>query len=160
MTRAVLGGVLAATLLATPAVAQTSSWNGLSDRFQIDTGYFRLNSDTRLRYNGSANVDFERDLGVDENVDTFWVDGTWRVGRRHQLKLGYTQLNRDRADFALERDFSWGGEDYKAGLSATTSTALSRRCSLMKLMCRKGASAGRSRRRWLASLLTRTPCGF
>lgn len=122
MTRAVLGGILAATLLATPAVAQTSSWNGLSDRFQIDTGYFRLTADTRLRYNGSANIDFERDLDVDENVDTFWVDGTWRVGRRHQLKLGYTRLSRERAGFTLERDFTWGGETYEAGLSADTST--------------------------------------
>jgi hypothetical protein len=122
--KAVFGGVLAASLLTSPAFAESPSgtWNGLSDRFQIDTGYFRLNSDTRLRYNGSANVDFERDLGVDENVDTFWVDGTWRVGRRHQLKLGYTRLSRERAGFTLEREFTWGGETYEAGLSADTST--------------------------------------
>ena len=125
--RAVFGGVLAAILFVSPAFAESSSgtWNGLSDRFQIDTGYFRLTADTQLRYNGapgSGDISFEDDLGVDKNVDTFWVDATWRVGRRHQLKLGYTQLNRDRADFALERDFTWGGEDYKAGLSASTST--------------------------------------
>jgi len=125
--RAVFSGALAAALLVSPAFAQSSSgtWNGLSDRFQIDTGYFRLTADTQLRYNGapgSGDISFEDDLGVDKNVNTFWVDGTWRVGRRHQLKLGYTRLSRDRADFALERDFTWGGEDYKAGLSATTST--------------------------------------
>jgi hypothetical protein len=125
--RAVFGGVLAASLLVSPAFAQSSSgtWNGLSDRFQIDTGYFRLTAHTQLRYNGapgSGDISFEDDLGVDKNVNTFWVDGTWRVGRRHQLKMGYTRLNRDRADFALERDFTWGGETYKAGLSASTST--------------------------------------
>ena len=125
--RAVFGGVLAASLLVSPAFAQVSSgnWNGLSDRFQIDTGYFRLTADTQLRYNGapgSGDINFERDLGVDKNVDTFWMDGTWRLGRRHQLKLGYTRLNRDRADFELERDFTWGGETYEAGLSANTST--------------------------------------
>ena len=125
--KAVFGGVLAASLLVSPAFAQVSSgnWNGLSDRFQIDTGYFRLAADTRLRYDGapgSGDISFEDDLGIDENVDTFWVDGTWRVGRRHQLKLGYTRLNRDRADFALERDLTWGGETYEAGLSADTST--------------------------------------
>jgi len=125
--RAVLGAVLAASLFASPVCAESTSgsWNGLSDRFQIDTGYFRLTADTQLRYNGapgSGDISFEDDLGVDKNVNTFWVDGTWRVGRRHQLKLGYTRLSRDRADFALERDFTWGGEDYKAGLSASTST--------------------------------------
>jgi len=125
--KAVFGSVLAASLLASPTFAQSSpgNWNGLSDRFQIDTGYFRLSADTRLRYDGapgSGDISFEDDLGIDENANTFWVDGTWRVGRRHQLKLGYTRLNRDRADFELERDFTWGGETYKAGLSANTST--------------------------------------
>ena len=125
--KAVLGGVLAAILVAFPAFAESSSgaWNGLSDRFQIDTGYFRLTANTILRYNGgqgTGDVDFENDLGIDKNVDTFWVDGTWRVGRRHQLKLAYTQLNRDRADYTLGRDFTWGGQTYNAGLSATTTS--------------------------------------
>jgi hypothetical protein len=127
LTRAVLGGVLAASLLASPTFAQSSSgtWNGLSDRFQIDTGYFRLGTETNLRFNGapgSGDINLEDDLGVDDNVDTFWVDATWRVGRRHQLKLGYTRLDRDRKGFELERDFTWGGVDYEAGLSANTST--------------------------------------
>ena len=58
MMRAVLGGVLAASLLVSPAFAQSSSgtWNGLHDRFQIDTGYFRLSADTQLRYNGGAGL--------------------------------------------------------------------------------------------------------
>jgi predicted porin len=55
-------------------------------------------------------------------VNTFWVDGTWRVGRRHQLNLGYTRLDRDRADFEIQRTFTWGGETYEAGLQASTST--------------------------------------
>ena len=52
--RGVIGGILAAGLLVSPAFAQSSpaTWNGLSDRFQIDTGYFRLSADTVLRYNG------------------------------------------------------------------------------------------------------------
>ncbi len=44
------------------------------------------------------------------------------MGRRHQLKVGYTRLNRDRADHTLQRDFEWGGETYNAGLSADTTT--------------------------------------
>jgi hypothetical protein len=124
--RTVIGGVLAAALAAAPAFAQSSgTWNDLPDRFQIDTGYFRMSANTVLRYNGprggSGEVDFEEDLGLDPTVDTFWVDGRWRVGRRHQLQLGFTQSNRTTQDYTLERDFTWGGQVYNAGLSATTS---------------------------------------
>jgi hypothetical protein len=125
--KAVIGGILAAGLLVPPAYAQSSptTWNGLSDRFQIDTGYFRISANTVLRYDGeqgSGDVGFEKDLGVDQNVDTFWLDATWRLGRRHKLKLAYTGLSRDRGDYTLQRDFTWGGETYAAGLSASTST--------------------------------------
>jgi hypothetical protein len=125
--RTVLGGILATGLLVSPAFAQSSGpWNGLSDRFQIDTGYFRLTADTVLRFNGeqgTGDVSLEKDLGVDKNVNTFWVDGTWRVGRRHQLKLSFTRFTRDRGDYSIQRDFTWGGETYNAGLSATTTSS-------------------------------------
>jgi len=117
-------GLVTAGLLTAPAYSQTASTD-LPDRFQVDSGYFRLNADTTLRYQGgpgSGDVNFEKDLGLDAAVDTFWVDGTWRVGRRHQLKLGYTRLNRDRNEYSLQRDFTWGGETYQAGLSADTTT--------------------------------------
>jgi hypothetical protein len=121
-----IGGVLGALLMAASAFPQSSSgsWNGLPDRFQIDTGYFRMSASTQLRYNGpgggSGEVDFEDDLGLDPTVNTFWVDGRWRVGRRHQLQLGFTQSRRETQDYRLERDFTWGGQVYNAGLSATT----------------------------------------
>jgi hypothetical protein len=122
--RAVIGGALAAGLLVSPALAQSSS--DLPDRFRVDTGYFRLNADTTLRYNGSqggsGDISFEDDLGQDQQVDTFWVDASWRLGRRHELKLSFTKVNRDRADYTLQREFTWGGETYNAGLSATSST--------------------------------------
>jgi len=126
--RTVIGALVAAALLASPAFAQSpSTWNDLPDRFQIDTGYFRLSADTVLRYNGaggtSGEIDFEQDLGLDEQVDTFWVDATWRVGRRHQLKLAFTRVTRERGGFTLQRDFTWGGQTYNAGLSATTTSA-------------------------------------
>jgi hypothetical protein len=127
MTRNILGAILAAGFLASPALAQSSgTWNGLSDRFQIDTGYFRIDSDTVLRFNGpgggGSDIDFETDLGIPAEVDTFWVDATWRVGRRHQLKLGYTQLDRERSGQTLQRDFEWGGETFNAGMNATSTT--------------------------------------
>ena len=120
---------VAAALAATPAFGQSSStgtWNGLPRTLQIDTGYFHLSADTVLRLNGpnggGGDVNFENDLGINPKVSTFWVDGTWHLGRRHQLKLSYTRVHRDRADYTLQRGFSWGGDDYSVGLSASTST--------------------------------------
>jgi hypothetical protein len=124
-----VGFALAACVLAGPALAQSPSgtWNDVPDRFQIDAGYFGIEANTVLRYNAGSGrngeVDFENDLGVSPDADTFWVDGTWRVGRRHQLKLAFTKLSRDRDDFALQRDFEWGGEAYTAGFTASSETS-------------------------------------
>jgi hypothetical protein len=120
--KAVVRAAVAALLLASPALAQTGD---LPDRFQIDAGYFNINANTVLRYNGaqgSGDVDFEKDLGIDSQANTFWVDGTWRLGRRHQVKLAVTTFNRSRGGHELQRDITWGGDVYNAGLTTDTST--------------------------------------
>ena len=126
--RTVCTAVVAACLLSSSAFAQsTTSWNDLPDRFQLDSGYFRLDASTVLRYNGpqggGGDVDFEQDLGMPSAVNTFWLDGSWRVGRRHQLKLAFTRLSRDHPDHTLQRDLVWGGKTYSAGLSATSTNS-------------------------------------
>lgn len=119
---------LAAGLLGAPAYAQSTAgtWNDLPDRFQLDAGYFRIDASSVLRYDsprgGAGEVDFEQDLGLEPTASTFWVDGTWRVGRRHQLKLAFTQLDRERSGNTLQRDIVWGGQTYEAGLSTTASS--------------------------------------
>jgi len=50
------------------------------------------------------------------------VDGTWRVGRRHQLKLSFTRTSRERGNYTLQRDFTWGGQAYTAGLNARSTS--------------------------------------
>jgi hypothetical protein len=123
---ALRAGVVLATaaVAAGPARAQSASgtWNGLPDRLQLDLGYFRLSPTTTLRFNPESgpgsDVDLERDLGFDDTANTFWLEGTWRIARRHSLRLGYTRLGRDVLDRTIQRDFSWGGETYNAGLSA------------------------------------------
>ena len=126
--KALLGAALAAGLVASPAFAQSSpaTWNGLPDRFQIDTGYFHLNADTKLSYNPGGqggDVSLEHDLGLQDQANTFWVHGAWRVARRHQVKLNFTRTSRDAADVTLSRDINWGGLVYNAGLSATSASS-------------------------------------
>ena len=70
--RTVLGAVFAVGLLASPAMAQSSygTWNDLPDRFQVDTGYFRLSPTTKLRYSpggsGGGEIELERDGSIIE----------------------------------------------------------------------------------------------
>ena len=126
--RSVVSAAVGAVLLAAPAWAQSSppTWNELPDRFQIDTGYFHIDASAKLRFQGGGGnqgeVDFENDLAASPTANTFWIDPTWRVGRRHQLKLSYTKLSRDGIDHPLQRDFVWGGETFNAGLVANSTT--------------------------------------
>jgi hypothetical protein len=122
--KTVLGGVLAASLLVSPAFAQSSTgnWNGLPDRFRIDAGYFGLTAESVLTFNG-ANVDFQKDIGLDKNVSTFWVEGNWRPWRRHEFELTFTRTSQSKGNYTLTRDFTWGGQTYSAGRSASPSTS-------------------------------------
>src|SRR5262245_27959202 len=128
LMRSAVSATLGAVLLAAPAWAQspTEPWNGLPDHFQIDTGYFRIDSRALLRYQGgggnSGQIDFENDLGVDPNANTYWVDASWRLGRRHQLKLNYTKYDRTGEGHTLQRDFGWGGQTFNTGLVANSTT--------------------------------------
>ncbi len=61
-------------------------------------------------------------MGENRNVNTCWV-GTWRAGRRHQIKVSYTQMSRDVAAHTLQRDFNWGGQTYAAGLTAKSTSS-------------------------------------
>lgn len=122
--KSALGAALAVALMSSPAVAQSSygTWNDLPERFRIDGGYFRLEPTTKLRFNGDE-IELEEDLGFDNVANTFWIDGTWRLGRRHQIKLAFTRLSREVFDFQIQREFEWGGEVYNAGLRADSDTS-------------------------------------
>ena len=65
--------------------------------------------------------DFEKDVGVAKVANTFWLDTTLRLGRRHQLKVSYLKLTRDGGPKSLTRDFTWNDKVYTAGLSASGS---------------------------------------
>ena len=126
-TRMTSLAVVAAFAFSQSAMAQSSNAGSADEtKFQIDAGYFNLKADTTLNYTGpsggSGQVSFEKDLGQDQVVNTFWVDSTWRIGRRHQLKLSYTQLSRENPNKTLQRDFVWGGETYNAGLTASSTS--------------------------------------
>jgi opacity protein-like surface antigen len=122
--RHLISSILTAVLLTSPVLAQSAdgTWNDIPDRFQLDVGYFRINAANSLRFNGD-NVELEEDLGLDDSANTFWLDGTGRLGRRHTVKLSYTRIDRERNNFTLQRQFTWGDNVYQAGLSARSTSA-------------------------------------
>jgi hypothetical protein len=54
-------------------------------------------------------------LGFDEIASAFGIDGAWRLGRRHQVKLADTKLSREALDRNLRRRLKEGVQ--KAGCS-------------------------------------------
>jgi len=115
--RAVAAAALSA-LMSVPAAAQTSSgFTDLPQGFRLDVGGFRIASETQLKYDLTGQgqtIDFEGETGLPSNVTTLWLDGTWRLGRRHQLVLNYTRSNRSGSG-TLQRDIHWGDEVFQVG---------------------------------------------
>jgi opacity protein-like surface antigen len=106
-----------------PQPATKQSWNGLPDRFQIDAGYFRVEMATGLRLEGTVGpaneVSFEKDLGVSDTADTYWLDATIRMSRRNSFKISYISVTREGQPQSLTRDFTWDDKTYSAGLTAS-----------------------------------------
>jgi len=122
MTHTLGPAVLAAALAAVPARAQTTGgYSDLPETFRIDAGGFRIAADTKLQYSLGGQpadaIDFENETGLPGNATTFWLDGTWRVGRRHQLSLNVTRSKRTGEGKTLTRDITWGDQVFTTGLT-------------------------------------------
>ena len=107
-------------LAAAPAQAQTTTgYSDLPETFRLDGGGFRIAADTKLQYSlggqPPTEVDFEEDTALPSNANTFWLDGTWRVGRRHQLSVNVTRSKRESEGRTLTRDITWGDQVFTVG---------------------------------------------
>jgi hypothetical protein len=125
-TKTALALLVLAAAAAAPVRAQTASVTDLPDRFQIDGGAFRLASDTQLvlsRADGSGSeVDFEETLDLPSAANSIWLNGYWRVGRRHTVNLSFATNNRNGDPVTGNRDLQWG--DYLIGAGAAVSADL------------------------------------
>jgi hypothetical protein len=109
----------ALSLAASDGLAQTSSGSDVPDHFRLELGGFRIGANTVLRLDDGAgtgsDVDFEDTLAVPETATRFYVEGYWRVGRRHQLSLGWFGNSRQGPSQTLSRDVVWGDHVFSAG---------------------------------------------
>ncbi len=106
---------VAAVLVATPALAQ-DRW----PRFEVRGGGLVAAFDTTVRLDNpfgasGTSIDFEDDLGLDGRSATWFVQGTWRLGRRHQLSVSYQDFRRELSRTILDREISFGDRTFAIG---------------------------------------------
>jgi hypothetical protein len=123
-----LGSLLAAAVLAAPAIAQTSSSSylqqkGMDERFRLDLGGFFQSFDTTISLANSAGTEGTsinlENLGQDTHKTTFAADGYWRFGRHGRLDFAYRGWNRS-SSRTLDKDIVVGDVTYHAGAQLDT----------------------------------------
>jgi hypothetical protein len=118
--RVIAAGMALLALGALPAFAQSSQggYSDVPDRYRIDVGGFRLGSSTNLRRNdgsgGGSDVAFENDLLLPDTSTRAYLEGSWRISRRHQLSLGWFRNKQAGPAKTLSRDIDWGEHVFTA----------------------------------------------
>jgi hypothetical protein len=89
--------------------------NPLNDTFNLALGTFILNTDTTVRFDGSAGqtgtpVDWENSFGKGDST-RFRFDGYWRFAERHKVRALIFSSSRDGSK-TLGRDVTWDGVTY------------------------------------------------
>jgi hypothetical protein len=128
----VIAAVLAASLAAADHASAADEAIGFGkETFKINLGYYRPNFSSRVAAGVSAsapgNISGEDDLGLENNLGGYRVDGYWRFADRHRLYFGYYQLDRS-ASRVLAKDIGpidipqlGVNETIKAGSNVNTS---------------------------------------
>ena len=95
---------LAVSLPAGPALAQETDTD-VPQTFWFEVGGFRAASSTNLRLNGSVpgdDLNLERDLSLPSTTTQAYLEGFWRLGRRHQVSVNWTRIKRDGERAAIQ----------------------------------------------------------
>lgn len=115
--RNILMSMGAAVVLAwaVPLAVHAAEGGPLEDAFYLGLGVFAFSSDTELRLDGDAgrgtDIDWERDLGVPDDEDSFRIDAFWRFADRHKIRAMYFDSKRGSSK-ALNREITIQDEVY------------------------------------------------
>ena len=108
--------------------ANAAEGNPLAARFIVDTGWFLMSTDTRVRLDGETpgergtEVNYDDTFGLGD-FDRFRVDALWRIANRHVLRGMYFENNRS-STRNIEREIEFGDETYPVGASVTAGSDL------------------------------------
>jgi hypothetical protein len=117
----VLGVLLAPNVLL--AADDWRSWP-MGERMKLSVGYYDADMNTRTTVSEvdgveGTPIDFEDDLGLDDNESSVTGALSWRVFKRHTLNFNYYKLDRD-ANTTLDKDIVFNGVTVPAGEEANT----------------------------------------
>jgi hypothetical protein len=95
---------------------------GLSDRWQINFGYYLVDFDTNVRWDSEelgtgTSINLEDDLGLDDERSDLRIDSFFRFGRKHRLNLGYLFLGRAAKRVVLDEQIEFEGVIFDVGAS-------------------------------------------
>jgi hypothetical protein len=111
-------------LPAAPVAAQETDTD-VPQTFWFEIGGFRVSTQTELRLNGGTpgdEVDFERDLNLPGNTTQAYMEGFWRLGRRHQVSANWTRIRRDGGRITLDDEIEWGDDVFRVGAEVQGAT--------------------------------------
>ncbi len=80
---------------------------------------FRTEASLDLDGAGGRTVNFENELGIDDNASSFRADLYWRINRHHRIDLGYFDLDR-KGSRSIDRQIQWGDLNFDVGVDVTS----------------------------------------
>lgn len=98
---------------AVSSVAVAADWEPkVIDRWEINLGSYFTGMDTTIRLDANRDIlgtpiDFEQDLDFDDSAVLPRVSVAVLLGKRHQFRLGYYQIDRE-ASGRVNEEFEWG----------------------------------------------------
>lgn len=106
-------------LFAAPVFASGESAVG-KDKFKLSVGGFFPAIDSQLKvdskeFGKGTEIDLEDDLGFNEDVNLFRIEGYWRFAPKHRLYLGYYGFGRD-TQKTLETEIEWDDKIFEVGV--------------------------------------------
>ena len=113
------GTLISRYLLLLVCMGAEQAHAAFDETYRLNVGGLVTEFDTSLRINSRDNtidneIDLEDDLGFGSSVQTGWIRGYWRMGKRHRLSLLYTQVRRS-SENTLQGDIDIGGNIIKGG---------------------------------------------
>lgn len=112
--------ILISTTFSTPLIAaDDENYWMKNNRRSIAVGVFYVEEDTELRISSDAlgrgtDVDFQDDLGLDEDDEAVRVIGHYRFSPRHRINFGFFDLSSDATSTVL-RDIQFDESVFPAG---------------------------------------------
>lgn len=117
------------TLVALGFLSFSAQADFASERFALAAGGAITTLDSKARFDGDydigsgVDIDFEDDLGLDEDVDSVWVNASFRFKERHRLAFNYLPMRRS-ASARLDEALEYEDYDIQANAQVASDTSI------------------------------------